>query len=56
MIEKEAVLPVTRQCDLLSISRALFYYRPSGLTALDLKLMGKMDELFDPSLKKWTLS
>jgi len=46
MIEKEAVLPVTRQCDLLSISRALFYYRPSGLTALDLKLMEKMDELF----------
>lgn len=46
MIEKKAVLSITRQCDLLSIARGLFYYRPSGLTYLDLKLMKKMDELF----------
>lgn len=46
MVEKEAVLSITRQCDLLSISRGSFYYRPAGLTDLDLKLMEKMDELF----------
>jgi len=37
MVEKKAVL---------SISRGLFYYRPAGLTDLDLKRMEKMDELF----------
>jgi len=46
MVEKKAALSITRQCDLLSISRALFYYRPAGLSDLDLKLMGKMDGLF----------
>jgi len=47
MVEKKAAVSITLQCDLLSISRALFYYRPAGLTDLDLKLMGKMDELPD---------
>jgi putative transposase len=46
MVEKKAALSITRQCDLLSISRGLFYHRPARLTDLDLKLMEKMDELF----------
>jgi len=46
MVEKKASLPITRQCDLLSISRGLFYYRPAGLSGLDLKRMEKMDKLF----------
>jgi len=46
MVEKKASLSITRQCGLLSISRGLFYYRPAGLSGLDLKRMEKMDELF----------
>jgi len=46
MVEKKAGISITRQCGLLSISRGLFYYRPSGLSGLDLKRMEKMDELF----------
>jgi putative transposase len=46
MVEPEAELSITRQCDLLSLSRGHFYYRPVGLTERDLQLMKKLDELF----------
>jgi len=46
MVEKGTDLSSTRQCGLLSISRGLLYYRPSGLTEMDLKLLEKLDELF----------
>ena len=46
MVEEETDLSTTRQCDLLSISRGLFYYDSVGLTEMDLKLLEKMDELF----------
>jgi len=54
MVEKKAVLSITKQCDLLSISRGLFYYRPAGLTDLDLKRMEKIDELFTENLTRGT--
>lgn len=46
MVEAEAELSLTRQCELLSLSRGRFYYRPVGLTERDLPLMEKLDELF----------
>ena len=46
MVEKNAVLSITRQCDILCISRGVFYYIPVELTEMDLKLMEKLDELF----------
>lgn len=37
-------LSVVRQCKLLSIHRSVLYYKPSGETELNLKLMRMMDE------------
>ena len=46
MVEPTAVLSITKQCELLSISRGRFYYLPVKLTARDCQLMEKLDELF----------
>jgi putative transposase len=46
MVEPEAELSITRQCELVSMSRGVFSYRPVGLTEKDLQLMEKLDELF----------
>ena len=39
-------LPVTRQCELMSVSRSSFYDEPVGETAADLALMRLIDEQF----------
>jgi putative transposase len=39
-------LSIVRQCELVSISRASFYYEPSGETPLNLTLMRLIDEQF----------
>jgi putative transposase len=47
MIETEhPSLPVVRQCELVSISRSSFYYRPVGETAENLALMRLIDAQF----------
>jgi len=47
MIEPEHPrLSVVRQCELVSISRSGFYYRPGGETPLNLTLMRLIDEQF----------
>jgi len=46
MVEPAAVLSITKQCELLSMSRGLFYYLPVAWTARDLHVMAKLDELF----------
>ncbi len=46
MVESDVVLSITKPCDLLSLSRGRFYYRPVGLTERDWQLMEKLDELF----------
>src|SRR6201992_1266656 len=47
MIEPEHPrLLVVRQCELVSISRSGFYYRPAGETPLNLTLMRLIDEQF----------
>jgi putative transposase len=43
MVSKEHKLPVTRQCELLGLSRSTFYYRPEGVSEADLALMGLID-------------
>lgn len=42
---------VDQQCKLLSIARSTFYYQSRGLSAMDLKIMRKMDEMYleDPT-------
>jgi len=45
-------LSISQQCRLLGISRAAFYYQPTGETELNLSLMKKIDRLFteDPTI------
>ena len=45
MIDKEHDLTITRQCQLLEISRTGIYYQPVGTSDLDLKLMRLIDEI-----------
>ena len=47
MIEPDyPVLSVVRQCDLVSISRSGFYYRPAGETPFNLEVMRLIDAQF----------
>jgi hypothetical protein len=47
MIEPEhSQLSIARQCELVSISRSGFYYRPAGETSLNLELMRLIDTQF----------
>ena len=45
MIDREAALPVVRQCELLELSRSSVYYEPRPVSAADLALMRRLDEL-----------
>ena len=45
MINKEDKLPVTRQCELLDLSRSGVYYKPVPLSAMDVELMRQIDEI-----------
>ena len=39
-------LSLSRQCEILAISRSSFYYTPKGESAANLVLMRRIDELF----------
>ncbi|MFB3083491.1 MAG: IS3 family transposase [Gammaproteobacteria bacterium] len=45
MIDREDVLPVTRQAQLLNLSRSSVYYQPVAVSESDLALMRRIDEL-----------
>ena len=45
MIDPSAKLPVVRQCALLDLSRSTAYYTPQPVSASDLALMRRIDEL-----------
>jgi putative transposase len=45
MIEREHELPLNRQAQLLQLSRGSLYYQPEPVSATDLELMRRMDEL-----------
>lgn len=45
MIEPSHALPVVRQCTLLDLSRSSVYYTPRPVSASDLALMRRIDEL-----------
>ena len=46
MIAERPGLSLSRQCELLSISRSSFYYRPKPESPENLALMRRIDELF----------
>lgn len=45
MIDKDNDLPITRQCELLSLNRSTVYYRLQDVSEMDLKLMRRIDEM-----------
>ena len=45
MIAREHELPIAGQAQLLELSRASVYYRPVPISAADLQLMRRIDEL-----------
>jgi putative transposase len=45
MIDRADDLSVTRQCELLKLSRSSVYYKPVPLSAKDLELMRQIDEI-----------
>ena len=45
MIDKGDALPVTRQCNLLDMNRSGIYYKPVPLSAREMELMLKIDEI-----------
>jgi putative transposase len=45
MIDREHELPIARQAKVLNISRGSVYYRPKAVSAADLALMRRIDEL-----------
>ena len=45
MIERESELSIIRQCELLGLCRSSLYYRPQPVSAADLALMRRIDEL-----------
>jgi putative transposase len=45
MIDRNHELPLTRQAELLRLSRGSLYYRPRAVSAADLAIMRRIDEL-----------
>ena len=45
MISSEHELPIARQCALIALAPATFYYRPEPVSEDDLKIMFRIDEL-----------
>ena len=45
MIDRTHPLPVSRQCQMLSLARSTAYYRPRETSESDLALMRRIDEL-----------
>mgnify|MGYP001820349957 FL=1 len=45
MITRESNLPITRQCQLLNLNRSTVYYQAKPVSAEELKLMHRIDEM-----------
>ena len=45
MIDRSHELPLTRQAQILKLSRSSLYYRPRPVSAEDLAIMRRIDEL-----------
>ena len=45
MINREHDLPITKQADVLRISRGSVYYLPRSVSATDLEVMRRLDRL-----------
>jgi len=45
MVDRDAELPVTRQCQLLKVTRSAVYYRPAAMPEDTLGIMRALDEI-----------
>ena len=45
MIDRDHALPLTRQAELLKLSRSSLYYQPAAIASADLELMREIDRL-----------
>lgn len=45
MIDRTNPMPVTRQADILELSRSSVYYEPMPTSAADLAMMAAMDDI-----------
>ena len=45
MIDREHDLPVTRQAEILEVSRGSVYYVPRSVSSADLEIMQRLDRL-----------
>jgi putative transposase len=45
MIDKKDSLPVTRQCEILELSRSGIYYNPVPISAMDMEIMRQVDKI-----------
>ena len=45
MVNPEHPVSITRQCQLLSLNRSMFYYQPRSVSTEDLELMRRIDEM-----------
>jgi putative transposase len=45
MIDKEHALPVTKQCEILDLTRSSIFYKPVPISERDLKLMSEIDKI-----------
>ena len=50
MIDPEDELPISKQAEVLQISRSSVYYKPCPVSDADLWLMRRIDELHLPSI------
>ena len=48
MIDREAALPLTRQCQLLQVTRSTVYYEPVPVSDGTLAVMRALDEIYLP--------
>ena len=46
---KHKKLTITEQCELLSISRSSYYYKPKPIKKEDIKILHSMDEIYTDS-------
>ena len=42
----DSELTISKQCDLLNINRSSYYYKPTGYSEYDLKVMAIIDEVY----------
>lgn len=46
LVVPDARLSLSRQCELLGISRTAYYYRPTGISGDDVAMTRILDEVF----------